>query len=544
MALLGGAWAQQAAAPVKPTFEEWSIIMLDGKTCGFGSTITTPTDTPKGPGYKTALQEEFVVKRMGAALKMNEVSHIIEDANGVVLSFDQTSSGMGSDIVSTGVRDGDDLVVSSRGQTQRYPIPPLAALGPEAIRRLTNAVPLKAGTGFTLNTFTTDYPQAVAVENGTIVGRQEHVVRGVTRNLWKITSVMPIMAGITSVTWVDAANNDVETDVTVPGLGNMQQFVSNRAECMKQPEGAEIFAASLIAPQRALTDLGRQAQAVYRLTTNDSTQKLPLWDHAEQRVLKSQPGMSEIEVTVPIWTPADATFTLPHADTPDFRDYLQPSAYLESASPIIRKLAKEAVGGETNPVLAARRIERFVELYITKKDLNVGFASAEETAKSREGDCTEHAVLCAALGRAVGLPTRCVLGLGYIPPGEAEPTIANAVDTTTGIFGFHMWAEACIGPDRWVPMDAALGGFDIGHIAIMKSALADIDPMVDLNMPILSLMENLHIKVLRTIRKEDFGTPPADAIRDGTIPAPILHVPATVPTLITPTPPPAPPPID
>ena len=535
--LLTTAWAQETVSPasttpVKPSFEEWTLIMLDGKTCGFGSTITTPVDTAHGPGYKTELQEEFVVKRLGVALKMNEVSHITENAQGAVFSFDQVSTGMGSDIESSGVRDGDDLVVSSRGQTQRYHIPPLSALGPEAIRRLTNAVPLKAGTNFTLNTFTTDYPQAVAVENGTIVGQEEHDVRGVTRNLWKITSEMPVMPGITSTTWVDENNDDIETDVTVPGLGLMQQFVSNRAECMKQPEGAEIFAASLIAPQRALTDIGQQGEAIYRLTTSDATQKLSLWDHAEQRVLKSQPGMSEIVVTVPAWTATDATFTLPHPDTPDLHDYLQPSAYLESGSPIIRKLAKDAVGSEANPVLAAQRIEKFVELYITKKDLNVGFASAEETAKSREGDCTEHAVLCAALGRAVGLPTRCVLGLGYIPPGDAEPTISNAVDTKTGIFGFHMWAEACVGPDRWVPMDAALGGFDIGHIAILKSALADIDPMVDLNMPILSLMENLHIEVLKTVSKQDLlPSQPADTKAGALplLPPPILHAPATLP---------------
>ena len=525
--LLAAASAQTpapAAAPVaKPTFEEWVQIVLEGKTCGFGSTITTPVDTPAGPGFRTELQEEFVVKRMGISLKMSEVSHITENADGTVLAFDQVQSGMGSNIAMQGRRDGDDLVVTSRGQTQRYHIPPLAALGPEAIRRQTDAVPLKAGTTFTLTTFTTDYPQAVAVEKGTVVGEEDHAVKGVTRKLWKITSEMPVMPGITSVLWVDEANNDVETDIAIPGLGELQQIVTDRAESMKQPEGAEIFASSLIAPQRALTDLPHQAQADYRLTTSESKRMLDLWNHGEQRVLKSEPGLAEIEVTVPVWSPQDATYTLPHADSPDLHSFLQPSAYLESESPEIRQLAKQAVGSETNPVLAARAIEKFVEGYITKKDLNVGFASAQETARSREGDCTEHAVLCAALGRAVGLPTRCVLGLGYIPPGESVPTISNSTNADTGIFGFHMWAEACVGPDRWVAMDAALGGFDIGHIAILKSALADINPMIDLNMPILTLMEDLHITVLKTVPRGQPGpaVPPAPA------PAPVSA--ATVP---------------
>jgi hypothetical protein len=154
-------------------------------------------------------------------------------------------------------------------------------------------------------------------------------------------------------------------------------------------------------------------------------------------------------------------------------------------------------------VRAAHRIEHFVRDYITKKDLNIGFASAEETAKSREGDCTEHAVLCAALGRAAGLPTRCVVGFGYIPPGDAEPTIATAVDTNTGTFGFHMWAEAWIGPDQWAPMDAALDGFDVGHIAITKSALEEVNPIVDLNTPVFQLMESLKIKIVKTVAKRD-----------------------------------------
>jgi hypothetical protein len=525
--------APSAAPATKPIFEEWALMVLAGKTCGFGSTITTPVTTPAGTQYRTELQQEFVVRRMGIALKMDEVSHVTEDAQGVVLSFDQVSSGMGSNIAMSGVREGGDLVVTSRGQVQRYHIPPLAALGPEAIRRQADAVPLKPGTTFTLNTFTTDYPQAPTIEHGIVVGEEDYAVNGVTRKLWKITSETPIMPGIASVTWVDESNQDVETDLTIPGLGRMRQIVSTRAVCMEQPEGAEIFASSLVAPQRALTDLPRQARADYRLTTSDTTQQLHLWNHGEQRVLASRPGRAEIEVTVPVWTAHDATFTLPHPDTPQLHPYLQPTAYLESASPEIRQLAKEAVGTETNPVLAARDIETFVEGYITKKDLNVGFASAEETAKSREGDCTEHAVLCAALGRAVGLPTRCVLGLGYIPPGEAEPTISTQTDTRTGLFGFHMWAEALIGPDRWVAMDAALGGFDIGHIAILKSAMADIDPMVDLNMPILSLLQNLHITVLKTVRRGELApTPevmPAAA-------APALPVPAATTRSVTPAP--------
>jgi hypothetical protein len=101
-----------------------------------------------------------------------------------------------------------------------------------------------------------------------------------------------------------------------------------------------------------------------------------------------------------------------------------------------------------------------------------------------------------------------------------------------------MWAEALVGPDRWVPMDAALGGFDIGHIAILKSAMADIDPMVDLNLPILQMMENLHITVLKTVPVRE--TMPQQAVEPVNLPGPMLRVPGTLPAVTTPSSAPAP----
>jgi hypothetical protein len=500
----------KSSAP-KSIFEEWVVVVMDGKTCGFGSTVTTRTNTPSGPQYLTSHQEEFVVKRAGTNLKIVETSKVTEDADGGVLNFDQVSDS-GSVVESSGVRDGDEMVVSSRGQSQRFKLPRLSALGPEAIRRQTEAVPLKPGQTFSFNTFGTEYPQAVVVESGKVVSQETHNVRGVNRKLWRLTSEVSYMPGLLSTMWVDDQGKDVEELDVLPGLGTMHEYVTDRAECMKQPEGAEIFTGSLIRPQMALPSPHDLGLAVYRLIPLDPGQKITLWNYGEQRVLSSEPGLCEVEVTAPRFTAADAAWQLPHADTPELHLFLQASAYLEVNAPEIEVLGRQAVGDERNPVRAAHKIEHFVRAYITKKDLNIGFASAEETAKSREGDCTEHAVLCAALGRVVGLPTRCVVGFGYIPPGDEEPTIAHAVDANTGIFGFHMWAEAWIGPDEWVPMDAALNGFDVGHIAIAKSALEEVNPIVDLNAPVFQLMKSLKIEIVKTVAKRDMPLPAAPPV--------------------------------
>ena len=43
-------------------------------------------------------------------------------------------------------------------------------------------------------------------------------------------------------------------------------------------------------------------------------------------------------------------------------------------------------------------------LLFTEKDLSVGFATAADVARTAQGDCTEHAVLLAALLRASDIP--------------------------------------------------------------------------------------------------------------------------------------------
>jgi hypothetical protein len=72
--------------------------------------------------------------------------------------------------------------------------------------------------------------------------------------------------------------------------------------------------------------------------------------------------------------------------------------------------------------------------------MGVGFASALESFDTREGDCTEHAVLLAALCRAAGIPARVVMGLEYV----------------MGVWGGHAWNEVWIA-GTWYPLDATNG---------------------------------------------------------------------------------------
>jgi hypothetical protein len=85
-----------------------------------------------------------------------------------------------------------------------------------------------------------------------------------------------------------------------------------------------------------------------------------------------------------------------------------------------------------------------------------GHFSALETMSRRSGDCTEAAVLLAALGRAAGIPTRVANGLVY--SRESYHGVSNA-------WMPHSWTLAWV-DGHWRSFDLALDKFDSTHIAL------------------------------------------------------------------------------
>lgn len=77
-------------------------------------------------------------------------------------------------------------------------------------------------------------------------------------------------------------------------------------------------------------------------------------------------------------------------------------------------LLRDAYGAEPTP----GEIEQFVFDYIDDKNYRATFDLASKVARTRSGDCTEHAVLLAALARVHGLPARLVMGVVLVIEGD------------------------------------------------------------------------------------------------------------------------------
>ena len=143
------------------------------------------------------------------------------------------------------------------------------------------------------------------------------------------------------------------------------------------------------------------------------------------------------------------------SDDAALADALKPTAWLQSDHRRLRAMAGPIARMK---VPDARKMELLIEKarpYLGRIDFT-GHFSALETLDRRAGDCTEAAVLLAALGRAAGIPTRVANGLTYSRP---------RYHGVSNVFMPHSWTIAWVGSE-WRSFDLALDSFDSSHIAL------------------------------------------------------------------------------
>ena len=235
---------------------------------------------------------------------------------------------------------------------------------------------------------------------------------------------------------------------TIMGMNMRIEPVRKQAALAKN-ESIEIFQHGFISSPRRLTRSTRAARLRYTITLEEPF----TFPHTAEQAVSPGPNKQTVRITV---TPkAEAG---KQSQTKAAEDYLKPSRYIEADDPAVQKLANLWAYGVKKPATVARLVQSHVNQHIVKKSLSVGYAGAADTAKTREGDCTEHAVLMAAVLRAKGIPARVAFGLAYVPSFKEH----------RHVFIGHAWTQAYIN-GRWRSYDAALERFDSGHILLGTS---------------------------------------------------------------------------
>jgi hypothetical protein len=142
------------------------------------------------------------------------------------------------------------------------------------------------------------------------------------------------------------------------------------------------------------------------------------------------------------------------SDPATLADALKPTVWMQSDAPRIRALAARVAGLPSDTA----KMEMLIKIgkpYLGPIDF-VGHYSALEALSRKSGDCTEAAVLLAALARAAGIPAKVVNGLTYSQ--VRYHGVSNA-------FMPHSWVVA-FADGKWRSFDLALEKFSSTHIAV------------------------------------------------------------------------------
>jgi hypothetical protein len=442
------------SALAAPADEAWFRVLLDGRKIG-SMHLTRSAETDRVITTQTL---EVVLERLGTQLHLATRETDLETRTGQPLGFALETILSGSRSRTRGSVEPDGTVridseVGGNRQT-RHIVWPRGALLAEGLRLTELRSGLLPGSRFREYAFQVESQEAVPID--CTIGARERVdlPEGV-EHLQRIEQRLEMQGTSTrNVVWVDTDHN--VRKMTMPLMGFELTLLACSQACATAPnQPADILSHALVAAPAPLDRTELHRGLILHVRARDGGAPLHFAQTDEQQVRTTEDGV--VLRIVPLGQDSSTT----REPGPEPSD-AQPNAWLQSDAPMIRELAVRGAAGARTPREQMQSLEHFVRGYIRRKDLSVGYASALEVAENPQGDCTEHAVLLAALGRALGIPTRVVDGLVY----------TGSYAGIEHVFVPHAWVQAFV-DGHWQSFDAALTGFDAGHVAL---AVGDGDP--------------------------------------------------------------------
>lgn len=184
----------------------------------------------------------------------------------------------------------------------------------------------------------------------------------------------------------------------------------------------------------------------YRFSFRDGIE-FALPETGEQRA-RAEPGFVTLDICADCG-PGMAS------DPAALADALRSTAWLQADHPRLKAIADPIARQKVSDARKMELLKGAAWPYLRRIEFS-GHYSALETLDRKAGDCTEAAVLLAALGRSAGIPTKVVNGLVY--SRESYHGVSN-------VFMPHSWTLAFV-DGRWKSFDLALDSFDSTHIAL------------------------------------------------------------------------------
>ena len=475
--------AAPAEVPQGLFSEAWMEVRMFNAKVGYSHT-TLHRD---GDVVHTRTETTMKINRAGANVEMTSIESTRETIGGQPLGFFSSLNLGNAPVRKKGVIDGEKIVVTAkqfgRERTIVHPFDRRGLMnwGLELLaREKGHADASKFEAWLYSPDFGMEAPTRITVES---LGKETFPFRDGKKEGKKVLTTMHSKVGEVSVaSWLDVDGELLRMSMKMAGIP-IEMLASTKEKAMEDFAPTDLFTKSLLTIDRNIPS--KATTVVYELRPKKGGKLDFQPEKNDFQAVRALEG-GAVEVTVKRAQREDLLKAKGHSGGLGL-EFKKGNVMIDSDDPHVVRLSQRAARGSRNAFDLAHRLRHFVSHYVRVKNLDVGFATASEVARSREGDCSEHAVLLAAMGRASGLPSRVVAGLVYVPELAGK----------TNVMGYHMWTQFHL-RGRWVDFDAALGESECAptRIALMTSSLED-SSLTELGLALLDYIGQVEIKVTK-----------------------------------------------
>jgi len=465
--------------------EAWFVMKFDGKPVGFERVKSHVLPGTNPPQFSRVRRTRLKLQRLGQDLTVEATLITRESLTGHLLEFSlQRTDGSGTRIERSGrflpeergyqVTDRANASVRTFDlQTDGVVQSPivstwLPSLVTEGVKRVTRPVL---------------FPESMAIADVTAETRRNRRIHDDQRRSIEVTPIhfYPQLDPLKSTQFfVDTSGAVVRQEKRVlGGLLSMELTTADQALAAISGQPLDLDVRSLIPIDRLLSTGAERQQLVIDLTVKSGfLNDIP--EAAFQKVSRIDASTLRVTLTTPELPPVRANTSFRQAK----QQAIPPTRWMQLEDPILQRMAATGSGGKTSDGEVCQQLERFVQSKIRHSAFSINLQSAADVARTLRGDCTEHAVLLAALMRVNGIPSRVVGGLVH----------------TNRQYGFmgHVWVEALV-EGQWVPFDSATSAHSHGttHLKLTHSNLNDeTTGAISLFLPVLDLAGRAAIKVV------------------------------------------------
>ena len=437
--------------------EHWYGVTIDGAKSGWMKEVIE-TD---GDVIRTVKTQEMTLSRGGIVISINLTTEFIETTEGTPVSVRSTQEAMGQSSETTWRFKKDNIEMTSiAGGTpvlKAIELPDSNWLTPQGVRKLFVSKLKENVNKMTYQTMSPELGPKVVTIMMKKLGEEEQEILGeiVPVTIWETSNDIMPMVGTETYT-SEGTNVESKTDA---GIGVFLSTIMSQHEAMSPlNEIPELMVSLFVEPNEPIRIDASQRSLTLKVKAKDgSTLSLPT--SGAQRAIEQEDGSVVLRINLD--SPAVAT-----AVELKNKEYISASALCDGTDQAVVAIATEVI--EDLPIDAtdlekALALRSKVFSFIKDKNMSTAFASASQTARDKKGDCSEHGVLLCGLLRSVGIPSRGVMGMVYVPEFYAP----------NGVFGWHMWSQALI-DGKWIDLDATLQlPYTVGHIATTTTSLSD-----------------------------------------------------------------------